>query len=168
MLDSCLLFRLDSTAQAKWRECGLNSVFARESLGRFARDERGSVTVEAVLWLPVFFAFLGLAVDGSVLFSNRALILRTIQDANRLHSIGRFGSNVAAANAAAEQYVRNNVQVCPAGVCPSDVSVDTNVDATGVITTRVQVPAARIDAIGLFGLLTGFTVGIQADYMQES
>ncbi len=146
----------------------MTCLIARADLARFANDERGSVTVEAVLWLPVFFAFLGLAVDGSVLFSNRALILRTIQDANRLHSIGRFGDNVAAANAAAEQYVRNNMQVCPAGVCPGGVSVDTNVDATGVITTRVLVPAAQIDAIGLFGLLTGFTVGIEAEYMQES
>lgn len=145
----------------------MTSAFARGQFIGFLRDERGSVTVESVLWLPIFLAFLGLAVDGSVLFSNRALILRTIQDANRLHSIGRFGEG-AAAVAAAEQYVRNNIEVCPAGVCPAGVSVNTSVDATGVITTRVLVPADLIDAIGLFGLLTGFTVGIEADYMQES
>jgi Flp pilus assembly protein TadG len=162
MLDSCLLFRLDSTILAEWRERGLTSALARGNFARFARDERGSVTVESVLWLPVFLAFLGIAVDASVIFSNRSLILRTIQDANRMLAIGRFDNE-----ADTEQFVQDNLQVCPLGVCPPEVTVTTTTDATGVITTRVEVPAEMIDAIGLFGLLTGFNVAAEAEYMSE-
>ena len=138
-------------------------VIARGRFKDFAKDERGSVTVESVLWLPVFFAFLGLAVDGSVIFGNRSLILRTIQDANRALSIGRLDTT-----GETEQFVRDNISICTAGSCPPGVTVNTTIDGTGVITTRVVVPADLIDAIGLFGLLTGFDVLIEAEYMEEN
>lgn len=131
-------------------------------VSRFAADERGSVTVESLLWLPVFFAFLGLAVDGSVIFSNRSLVLRTIQDANRGLAIGRFDNE-----AQTMQFIRDNLPVCSLGVCPPDVSVATSVSPTGVITSRVEIPSDRIDALGLFGLLTGIRVGIEAEHLRE-
>jgi len=135
------------------------------SLGRvadFAKAERGSITIESLLWLPIFFAFLGIAVDGSVIFSNRSLVLRTLQDANRGLAIGRF-DNVNETM----QFIRNNLQVCSLGVCPPDVSVVTSVSGSGVITSRVEIPSEMIDAIGLFGMLTGIRVGIEAEHLQE-
>jgi Flp pilus assembly protein TadG len=149
-------------------EYGLISAFCRGPLAalmNFARDERGSVTIESVLWLPIFFAFLGLAVDGAALFMNRALILRAVQDANRCFAIG---NPECQSEADTEDVIRDKIQgVCRGNSC-EDTDVDTTVSGTGIISTRVEIPASEIDVVGLFGLLRGFRVGVEAQYMRET
>ena len=52
-------------------------------LGRFKRDKTGSATIEAVLWLPLFFAAFGLMTDAAMVFNGHSRVMRVIQDANR-------------------------------------------------------------------------------------
>lgn len=62
----------------------------------FAGDERGSVSVEAVLWLPFFFGFLMLVTDVSMAFYGKAQAYRIVQDVNRALSVGRITSTTQA------------------------------------------------------------------------
>jgi Flp pilus assembly protein TadG len=56
-------------------------------LRRFARDESGAVTVEAVLWLPFFMALLILIADVSFAFYAKAQAYRVIESANRAYAV---------------------------------------------------------------------------------
>lgn len=62
----------------------------------FARDERGAVSVEAVLWLPFFFGFLMLVTDVSMAFYGKAQAYRIVQDVNRALSVGRITTTAQA------------------------------------------------------------------------
>lgn len=59
-------------------------------LKRFGQDQDGSATVEAVLWLPIMFALLCLAVDTSFLFFGQNQAYHTVQNANRMLSVGQL------------------------------------------------------------------------------
>lgn len=139
------------------RERFFKKTIVASHLSRFARNEGASATIESVLWLPVFVAFLGIVADGSVILSNRTMALKLVQDANRSLAVGRFTST-----AQTEQFVLNNIRP----TSPS-ATVTTTVNA-GIITTRLAMPASEIDAVGIFGLLTGFTVGVRASHLRES
>ena len=66
-------------------------ISSRRSWGkRFVKDDSGSTTVEAVLWMPFFMGLLALIVDASMLFNSQAQMLRFIQDANRAFSTGQL------------------------------------------------------------------------------
>ena len=60
-------------------------------LKRFRRDERGSATIEAVPWLPLFVIFFVMIADVSLVFFRQTEVLRVVQDGNRALSVGRFG-----------------------------------------------------------------------------
>ena len=60
---------------------------------RFIRHDNGGVTIEAVLWMPVFVALLCLVADASLIFGRQAEVLRVVQDANRAMSVGKFGTD---------------------------------------------------------------------------
>jgi Flp pilus assembly protein TadG len=59
-------------------------------IGRFARDQSGAVSVEAVLWIPFFFMLLALITDASLAFFSRAEAFRIVQTGNRLYSVGTY------------------------------------------------------------------------------
>lgn len=128
-----------------------------DGLARFRRREEGSVTIEAVLWLPVFMAFLVLVVDATMIFSNRTQALRIIQDANRSFAIGRLDTIEDT-----KDFVLARLQQ----ISPS-AQVETTV-ATGMITTQVWMPSREIDALGLFSQLVGITVRVGAQHMAEN
>lgn len=134
----------------------MTSNFGWKHLLRFVHDDRGAVTVESVLWLPVFFAFLALAADGSVMFTKRAMALRVVQDGNRGYVVGRFTSTDQTQN-----WVLNNL----ASISPNATAFTW--EASDVVATRVEMPASDLDAVGLFGLLSGFNVAIQAEQLLQ-
>ncbi len=136
--------------------------FARESGGvdavaSFLREEKGSTTIEFVLWLPLFMAFVCMIVDATMIFSNRAHALRIVQDANRSFAIGRLTST-----SETEDYVSARL----ANLSPS-ATVNTTV-TSGVITTLVVMPSQEIDAVGIFDTAFHFNIGVSAQHMAEN
>lgn len=67
-------------------------------LKRFRRDERGSATIEAVLWLPMFVIFFVMIADVSLVFFRQTEVMRVVQDGNRALSVGRFGGGQPKSN----------------------------------------------------------------------
>lgn len=122
---------------------------------RFA-DERGSATIENVIWLPVFLLFFAIIVDGTMIFSNRSMILRVVQDANRGFALGRLKTETAT-----QDYVYNRIKA----VSPT-ASVKST-DSGGTITTQVTAPASDFDAIGLFGVFASVNLSVRAQQLTE-
>ena len=129
-------------------------------LRRFMRREDGAATIEALLWIPMFFFLIVAILDVSYVYFNRAQALRIVQDVNRAFSIGRYADEdeATAAILAAIQTISPNAEAA---------TVYNN--ATGLITTYVNMPASDLMPVGTVpGLGNAFTIGLSAQHYMES
>ncbi|MEZ5796382.1 MAG: TadE/TadG family type IV pilus assembly protein [Paracoccaceae bacterium] len=123
----------------------------------FLRQENGSVTIEAVLWMPVFVALLCIIAQASIAFGRKAEVLRIVQDANRAMSIGRFREVQET-----EDYVIARI---------SDVAPHATVDTQifeGAVKTVVQIPASDLVGNISYGFLGSVTLTVSAEHMLEA
>jgi Flp pilus assembly protein TadG len=123
---------------------------------RFRRDERGSATIEAVLWLPLFVIFFVMIADVSLVFFRQTEVLRVVQDGNRALSVGRL-----AGAAEVEQFVKDRI-----APMTTRAQVTTTVDS-GVIDTRALVPVEDLVAVGMFNFLNGYDIAVQSSHYVE-
>lgn len=124
---------------------------------RFGRRENGAVTVEAVLWLPVFFACFGLMVDAAMIFNGQSRVLRIIQDANRNRSVGRLED--------AEEtraYIVTRLNDFTSG------AVVNVTEPAGVSHATVEVAASDLDMFGTFTALRNLTVKVTSEQFIEN
>lgn len=129
---------------------------ARRSIRSFFKKEDGTATVEAVLWIPFFFALFTLVVDGSIIFNNHSNMLRIVHDTNRAYSVGQIesGAQAEATIKAKAAHISNNIKV------------KTFVD-NGVINTFVEVPVEDMDMTGLFTGIASARLTINSQHYLE-
>ncbi len=125
-------------------------------LRRFYKKDDGTATVEAVLWLPIFFALFGLMTDAAMIFNGHSRVLRIVQDANRNLSVGRLETTVETE----DWVVARLAQLSP------NATVSTNIVA-GVATTTAMVPATDLEALGMFGALNSITLAVTSQQFIE-
>lgn len=123
---------------------------------KFRRDERGSATIEAVLWLPFFVIFFVMIADVSLVFFRQTDVLRVVQDGNRALSVGRLGSA-----SEVETFVKDRISPLT-----NAAQVTTTVD-NGVIDTRALVPVEDLVAVGMFNFLSGYYVAVESSHYVE-
>ena len=70
---------------------------------RFVKDETGSVTIEFVLWVPVFVLILAITVDASILFLTQANLWSIARDTTRQMAAGQYPTNASAETAASDR-----------------------------------------------------------------
>ena len=99
----------------------------------FWRDEDGSFTVEAVIWIPLFAMILAFIMNVSMLFFAESQMLRIVQDGNRALSLGRLESVEEV-----EQYVLARLTYLNV-----PLNIDTQVSG-GFVSTNVSVTAADL------------------------
>lgn len=117
------------------------------------------MSVEAVLWIPVFVTLLCLVADASLIFGRKAEVLRVVQDANRAMSVGRFRSDVET-----ETFIKDRI----VGLAPSAV-IDTTYDVpTGVIRTVVSIPSSDLTGGTPIGFLDSLTIEVVAEHLSEA
>ncbi len=124
---------------------------------RFLKDDSGSATIEAVIWVPVFTILLGIVADASLMFGARAEVLRVVQDTNRGLSVGKF-----ATSAQASAHVRSEI---------ADISPNATVTTTvvsGVIQTVVDMPSSDLTATGFFSGFADVNVRVRAHQLSEA
>ncbi|WP_413720357.1 TadE/TadG family type IV pilus assembly protein [Silicimonas sp. MF1-12-2] len=125
----------------------------------FFGDDEGAVTVEGVLWLPVYAFFLTLIVDASLMFNGQAQAQRAIQDLNRLASSGFYVT---------EEEVEERGEAVLSHLS-ANAEVDATIDTTnGLISTVATIPAADIMAVGLISKFTSIRVTVSAQHVIES
>ena len=109
-------------------------------LKRFIRDEAGSQTIEAIIWMPIFVTVLALVINVSLVFFDQSQMLRVVQDANRALSMGMFQSDTDV-----ENYVKENL-----AYLSDSVKAEATV-ADGFVTTTVTVPALDLMPVRIPG-----------------
>ena len=117
---------------------------------RFARDEAGSGSVEACLWMPVLFAFFILVLDATYLFLRDSEIRRVVQDGSRQYVMGFFGTDTGKMQTWIEERL---ARIAPHA--EASVTID---DTNDVLLTAVRYPASDTDLTGWIGKLTGLTL----------
>ena len=119
-------------------------------------NEDGAATIEAVIWLPAFFAIFALIADTSTIFGSESQVLRIIQDANRNLSTG-----YTATAADAQSYIVSHIgHVSPNAVVSTQI-------AGNVITTSVEMPFTDITATGLVDVFLSGSVTVSAGHAME-
>lgn len=125
-------------------------------LFRRVMDERGSATIEAVIWVPTFALLLGLIADTSMVFGAQARALRVVQDANRALAVGHFTTTTET-----QDYVASAL---------SSLSPNAEVTTTvtnGVISTVLTMPVADLAATGLVSGFDDLQVTVAAEFLSE-
>jgi TadE-like protein len=120
---------------------------------QFLQNDDGSVTVETVIWLPIFFTIIGLVVDATLLFVGQTQMWSVASDTSRLVAMGRL--TVAEAEIWAEDSAAEGVVFV----------VDIITDANSVTTTITR----SFDSIGMIGSLFNVAgdLGVSARYRLE-
>jgi|SRR6056297_263922 len=123
---------------------------------RFLKNQDGTATVEAVIWLPIFFVVLFLMVDAAMMFSGQSQALRVVQDANRNMSIGRFRTSAETEAYIEQQLARYSAEV-------NAVSTVT----AGIVTSTVSFPARDLQLSGFFTVFGDLMLSVSADHLIE-
>ena len=130
-------------------------LFLRAKNKSFRDDERGGITVEFVLWAPVFAALIAGATDITLAFMNQSNFWNVARDTARI--VSRHAMTVDEAKAYAEE------NAVFANAVPTAV---VTVDATEVIVT-ITAPASTIDAFGIFGIFKDTTIKAEVRHRLE-
>lgn len=126
------------------------------TIARFTRCQSGALTVEAVLWVPVYLFLFVFIADVSLIFHGQAKATRIAYDGNRMASVGSFETATETSDA-----IRGRVQLFS-----PQASVNT-VFGTDAVTTTIVMPAADLAAIGLVSRIVDLDVTVQSVHMRD-
>ncbi len=134
----------------------------RKFLGSFLAEEHGGVTIEFVMWTPVFATLIAGAVDISLAFMNQANYWNVARDTARLVS------RHALTGPQAVNYAENNTVF---GSATPTATVTFSPTANGATPTEVLVtisaPASSVDAFGIFGIFSGTIISANVKHNIE-
>ncbi|MCX7568006.1 pilus assembly protein [Sulfitobacter sp. F26169L] len=123
----------------------------------FLTREEGAATVEAVIWVPIFFVLLAIMINLSMVFFSKSQIIRVVQDGNRALSLGRLDDA-----AAVEAYIGQNL----AYLGPNMV-IQTTVSG-GQVDTVFSVPATDLMPLDIIGsAFDSVKIGVHAQHLIE-
>ena len=126
---------------------------------KFFVKEDGGLTVEGVLWVPVYVFFFGLIADVSLMFNSQTQVQRALQDVNRLASSGFLVS---------EEEVESRILAVISHLT-TNATVETTFDTTnGLVTTTARVPASDLMAIGLVSKFATMELNFSSQHLVES
>lgn len=114
---------------------GLDRIFA--ATRQFLKNEHGGLTVEGVLWMPIYVFFLAFIADVSSMLNGQAQAQRIVQDANRLASSGFFQT---------EEEVEANITMRLSHLTSRAVVDAEWDDVNKTVTTLVAFPAIDVMA----------------------
>lgn len=140
----------------------MKGVGIRKRLRRFAAED-GSLTVEAVIWIPFFLLFIVLIVDTVSVLNYKSKALRLIHDANRARSIEYYETATR---------VETELGTRLAAIGPTPF-VETNDAATApgggtAVRTLVRVPGKDVMYFGLLSWFSDFDLTFTHIHMVET
>ncbi len=128
----------------------------RTSMARFFRSERGAVTVDAVIWIPVFVFILLFISEVSLAFAGETAITQVVEDANRLYASGYFQTA-----ADTETFIRSQLPKLSSSMT---VSIT---ESNKIIKTVITVPLLSITGLNAVQQLSGITVTVSGEQLSE-
>lgn len=121
------------------------------------QSEEGGITIEAVLWLPLFLGFMAFITDVALILHAQAKVQRIAQDGNRGLSTGLYQSP-AEAQAAVEAGLVN---------IASSATVLTE-ETDGVIRTLVRMNSSDLVAVGLISRINDVDLSFATFHIIEA
>ena len=109
---------------------------------QFLRDERGTLTIESMLWLPVFVVILVIAIDATVLYLHHTEMWNVARDVARRVAIGDITEAEAAAAVQNEMFLYGDAY-----------SVATSNPADPDVQIVIQTPMSDASVFGAWRLL---------------
>ncbi|MDU8942119.1 TadE/TadG family type IV pilus assembly protein [Ovoidimarina sediminis] len=129
---------------------------------RFGKEDEGSATFEACIWIPFLLLFFIMILDGTSIFTNQAKVHRIVQDANR-----QFVSGVFKLEPNPQMAMETWLETALDDIAPSaDATI--SIDANGLLTTTVSYPASETDLSGVTGVFKNLTMNVKAIHQTES
>lgn len=129
----------------------------RQKLRAFWRDNCGTMSIEAAMWIPMFFFMLTVTVDATLVINAKSEVLRIIQDANRSYAVGRLTSVPA---------TRLFIQSRLSKISPH--AVVTTTVASGIVSSVVTMPATDLSGLGTIPNFANIQVRVSSQQMVES
>ncbi len=114
------------------------------ALSRLLRDERGTATIEFVLWVPIFAVILLAAVDATVLYLHHTEMWNVARDVGRSVAVGQITEDEAETAIEERLFLHSRAY----WVQTSDPR---NLEAQIYIRTKVE----NASVFGLFGPILG-------------
>jgi Flp pilus assembly protein TadG len=124
---------MESQHAGHFRAFGKTSMINLRWASKFSKDESGSATIEAVIWLPAFAFVLAIIMNISMVFFYESQLTRVVQDGNRAFSLGRLADSDAV-----QQYILGRLTHIDA-----DLSVATTI-SDGFVRTDLIAPAGDL------------------------
>ena len=100
---------------------------------RFRRSERGAVSVDFVMWVPVLFAIILIATDATMAFMRQSHMWQVSRETARI--VSRYGMDEATAEAyaQAEATISNTKPVVDVTLTSTDVTVTMSMPVTAMM-----------------------------------
>ena len=135
---------------------------------RFLRENEGAITVEAVLWVPVYLIFFALITDVSMMFHGYSKALRIAQDTNRHASTGFL----RAANDSESEEETKLEAMASANLTffAPNATVSTVLDTAATtphVITNISIPSRDLQIIGLFGVFANIDIKVSSVHLLE-
>jgi Flp pilus assembly protein TadG len=114
----------------------------------FRRDENGSISVEFVLWIPVFITLIAIITDLSIVYVVNANMYDVARDAARRWSQDRSGTEFPD-DAAVRTFVTDNLVL---GYDRDEVFYEVNPlkdEAANEVTVAIRADSADVDIFGI-------------------
>jgi|APEBP8051073178_1049388.scaffolds.fasta_scaffold00293_28 Flp pilus assembly protein TadG len=129
----------------------------RRALWCFGRKQEGSVTVEFVLWLPVFMGIMLLSADASLMFLRQSNFWSVSRDTARI--VSRHGLDTYRAELYAEQMAK-------VGTYTPDVTVRVD-PITSTVTVQISGEAQRLAPFGIMSFAVGDRISAEVTQTLE-
>lgn len=142
--------------------------FRRLIPARFLRENDGAITVEAVLWVPVYLVFFALITDVSMMFHGYSKALRIAQDTNRHASTGFLKSAQDTATqeeTKLEALAKANLDLFAPTATVTTI-LDT-ADTTPHVITNISIPSSDLQVIGLFSVFANINIQVSSVHLLE-
>lgn len=123
---------------------------------RFIGSERGSASIEAAIWIPIYMGLLLLIANTSLVFYGQSQAMRIVQDGNRALSVGRLTTEAETVEFITQRLI---------GLTDNPV-VETVLNE-GIVYTSVRIPVEDLAQIGNLEMFTGYNVTVASQMFVE-
>jgi Flp pilus assembly protein TadG len=123
---------------------------------RFLRDERGSATIEFVLWVPVFMILLVATTDASILYLHHTEMWNVSRDVARRVSVGDMTEADAATVVQNEMFLSTNAY-----------TVTTSDPADLDVVIQISTSIADASVFGFFKPVLGMHLAAEVTMRRE-
>lgn len=116
-------------------------------LNRFGREQRGSITVEFVIWIPVFLVIMGFIADATMLYLMQADMWNVARDTTRRMTTGQLSAPDAETYAASALLYPNKNYTITATQGTDDV-------------VEISLPVTDASIFGVLAAFGGFSSSV--------